>query len=124
MRKNFWETALLLVIIAAFLMGGTLEIQAETKRKAESQAYHEMEKDYLRHTREVLKEKGFADSGVNLTKIIDESGKRTYTVKIHNSKINALEEEEKDNLLKSLKNVKFADEESIICHEFLVVSNE
>ena len=124
MRKSFLGTVFLLVIISIFFMGGTVESQAKTKLKAESQAYRQMEKEYLKRTREVLKEKGFADSGVNLTKIIDESGKRTYTVKIHNSKINALEEEEKDDLLESLENVKFADEESSIYHEFLVVSNE
>lgn len=78
MRKSFLGTVFLLVIISMFFMGGTVESQAKTKLKAESQAYHQMEKEYLKRTREVLKEKGFANSGVNLTKIIDESGKRTY----------------------------------------------
>ncbi len=124
MRKSFWTAAVLLIVITVFFMGETVESQAKSKLKAESSIYHEMEKEYLKNTRTILKEKGYENSGINMTKTIDEEGNRTYTVKIHNSKINALGEAEKESLLECLKSLQFADEECGFYHEFLVVSNE
>lgn len=123
MRKGFWIVTLVLVIISAFFMGETAISQSKSKLKAGSSAYHEMEKEYLKSTRKLLREKGYENSGVNLTKTIDEEGNRTYTVKIHNSKINALEKEEKEALLEALEEVPFADEACGFSHEFLVDSS-
>ncbi len=124
MRKGFWGLTFLLILLTVFFFGETVESKEKSKLQAESKVYHEMEKEYLKSTRELLEKYGYKNSGVNMTKIIDEKGKRTYTVKIHNSKINALKETEKNELMESLQTIRFADEDCDFYHEFLVVSKE
>ncbi len=108
-----------LLCVIIFCTKGTLQSRAEGKEEAQRQQYHEMEKRYLEATREVLEAEGIKNSGVNLTKTIDGEGNRVYTMTIHNSKINRMDEEEKASLLVALQTVKFEDETCEIFHEFL-----
>lgn len=119
-KKGFWTAVILLLCVAGFLVKGTVVSQAKSRIQEENETYHEMEKDYIRKTREVLEEEGFENSGVNLTKVIDGEGNRTYTMVVHNSKINRLEAEEKEELETVLKSIEFADENCDFYHEFLV----
>lgn len=119
-KKGFLTVVIVLLCVTGFLIKGTIVSQAKSRIQQENEAYHEMEKDYIRKTREVLKENGFENSGVNLTKVIDAEGKRTYTMAVHNSKINRLSDSEKKELEILLKNIEFADKNCDICHEFLI----
>ena len=119
-KKGFWTAVIVLLCVTGFLIKGTVVSQAKSRIQQENEAYHEMEKDYIRKTREALKENGFENSGINLTKVIDEDGKRTYRVVVHNSKINRLNNSEKNTLEAILKSIEFADENCDFCHEFLV----
>ena len=94
MKRVFGIALILLVCMTGVFVKGTMVSQAKSRIQQENEAYHEMEKEYIRKIREVLGREGFENSGVNLTKIIDEEGKRTYTMAVHNSKINRLTENE------------------------------
>lgn len=118
--KGFLMVVIVLLCVTGFLIKGTIVSQAKSRIQQENEVYHEMEKDYIRKTREILKNKGFENSGVNLTKVIDADGKRTYTMVVHNSKINRLSEEEKEELKAQLESVEFADGSCEFFHEFLV----
>ena len=120
MSKRFLMILFGLMCVLVFFTAKTMVIVAESKQQAEKEFYHEMEMEYLRETKEILSESGYSNSGVNLTKIIDEDGRRTYSVKIHNRRINALNETEKEELMNELKSVEFADEQSEFYHEFIV----
>lgn len=118
--KGFLTAVIFLLCVTGFLVKGTVISQAKSRIQGENEAYHEMEKAYIRETREVLKNEGFENSGVNLTKVIDEEGNRTYTMVVHNSKISRLNEEEQEELAELLKSIEFADETCEFYHEFLV----
>ncbi len=119
-RRGFLTVVIILLCVTGFFIKGTVVSQAKSRIQQENEAYHDMEKEYIRKTRAVLKENGFENSGVNLTKVIDEDGSRTYKVVVHNSRINRLNNSEKDELELLLKSVKFADEKCDFSHEFLV----
>lgn len=105
--------------VMGFFTAKTMVSAAESREQAEKEFYHEMEMEYLKETRKILSESGYLGSGVNLTKIIDEEGRRTYSVKIHNRRINALNDTEKEELLNALRSVSFADGQSEFHHEFI-----
>lgn len=119
-KRGFWTAVILLVCVTGVLVKGTVVSQAKSRIQGEKEAYHEMEKAYIRETREILKKEGFENSGVNLTKVIDEEGKRTYTMVVHNGKINRLSTEEKEELEELLESIAFEDETCDFYHEFLV----
>lgn len=120
MKRVFGIALVLLFCVTAVFLKGTMVSQAKSRIQQENKVYHEMEKDYIRKTREVLTKEGFENSGVNLTKVIDEEGNRTYTMAVHNSKINRLTENEREQLEKLLKSIEFADEKCLFYHEFLI----
>ena len=118
MEKKFWAAVCLLICVTGLFTGKTLVSEAGSGQRTERELYRQMEKDYLRETGFVLEEAGFANSGMNLTKIVDGEGKRTYFMKIHNGRINALSGEEKEKLMIRLKSVSFADGQCEFYHEF------
>ncbi len=120
MKKSFLAVLILLMCITGVFIKGTVVSQAKSKIQEENKIYHEMEKTYIKEVKAVLEEAGFENSGVNLTKVIDENGGRAYTLLIHNSRINKLESEEKEALLLKLEGICFGDETCVIYHEFLV----
>ena len=121
MRNRFLTMLILLMSVIGFFTAKTIEIRAESRQQAERKLYHEMEMEYLKETEKILSEAGYANSGVNLTKIIDGEGRRTYTVKIHNRRINALKDTEKEELMDELRSVCFADGQCEFKHEFFAV---
>lgn len=120
MKRSFIVVVVFLLSMTGIFAKGTMVSQAKSRIQEENKAYHEMEKAYIKEVKEVLKEAGFENSGINLTKVIDERGTRTYTLLVHNSKINKLDAAEKESLLLQLENIRFEDEQCKICHEFLV----
>jgi len=124
MEKRVLAVLCLFVCVAGAFMGKTVVSEAGSKQQAERELYHEMEMEYLKETMEILSESGYSYSGVNLTKVIDEEGRRTYTVRIHNRKIDALNDEKKEELLNELRSVYFADEQCEFHHEFFTAENK
>lgn len=118
-KKRVWAAVFLLICAVVFFTGKTLVSEAGSGQRAERELYHQMEKAYVKETRQALEEAGFVNSGVNLTKVIDQKGERIYFMKIHNGRINALKEPEKEELLAKLKGVNFADAECEFYHEFI-----
>lgn len=121
MKSRFLTILFLLLCVIGFFTAKTIVIEAESKQHKERELYHEMEMEYLKETREILNDAGYANSGVNLTKIIDEEGRRTYTVRIHNRRIDALKDTEKEELMNKLKSVCFADGQCEFQHEFFSI---
>lgn len=121
MRNRFLTLLFLLICVPGFFTVKTIELRAQSRQQAERKLYHEMETEYLKGTKEILSEAGYKNSGVNMTKIIDEEGRRTYTVRIHNRRIDALKDAEKEELMNELRSVCFADGQCEFKHEFFSV---
>ena len=74
----------------------------------------------LNETKAYLTELGYKNSGVTLTRVVDESGRREYTFTIHHGKIDRMSEEEREELAQVLGKKARIDENCTFFHEFLL----
>lgn len=120
-RKNSFLTAasIFLVLVIFFCHAETVMSQNRTDDRRTRQYYADMEEEYKTNISQMLNEKGFVNSGVNIRWVSDGDGTRIYTVIIHHRRINALDDNDKDELLHELAELEFADENCSFHYEFL-----
>jgi len=109
-----------LILLISFLIGETVRCQSKASEKELENYYAALEKQMVIETREYLSEAGFRNSGVMLTKVIDESGAREYTLTVHHKKINALTPAERMGLEERISGFDFGDENCSFEHKFLM----
>lgn len=109
----------LLIFMIALCISGTVISQERNKSRIEEKYYRELEHDYVEEIRSFLAQEGYKNSGVTMTKIIEESGMRNYTVTIHHRKINSLTEKEKAVLEKKCGRIEFPVKGCGFSHKFL-----
>lgn len=124
MRKNagslgFWAATILLVLVAAFFVTATVRSRTALDRAELEGYYREKEEQLVREARKYLNAQGYQDSGVMLTRVVGADGSRVYTVTLHHSDFDRLEEEEREALVRELSGLEFADENVVFCHKFL-----
>lgn len=120
--KEFTITTIitvLLVLIIAFCISSTVIGQNKSDARAEEQYYHTAEQKYIQEIRDLLKEKGYSNSGITMNRVIEEDGTREYTVLIHHRRISRLSNEEKNALVRECQSINFSVENCSIFHEFL-----
>lgn len=113
------------VLIASVLVASLCITQTVCSRekiaRSEMEGYYQMlEKETVRQVRSYLNDNGFTNSGVTLTRVVDEEENRHYTLTVHHGKIDKMDEEERESLGKDLEQFYFAAEHCTFCHEFLV----
>lgn len=106
------------ILTAAFSISGTVQSQSRHAAEAEEEYYKEMEEIYVGEIRAFLEEAGYRNSGIMMTRIIDEEGERCYTVTIHHDKLDKLSDAEKKELLDACSRIAFPDGECGFCHKF------
>lgn len=111
--------SVILILIIALCISGTVISQSNHASMIEEKYYRELEDVYVKEVRALLKEEGYENSGITMTRVTDENGRRTYTVTIHHGKIDKLPEPEKMELLAACKKIEFPDKECGFCHKFL-----
>lgn len=124
MRKKNTSFAILVilsVLVILFCAKETVIGQNKADSRREKQYYAVMEEEYRNNMRQMLADKGYSNSGVNVRWAVDEDGARCYTVIIHHRKIDRLDEKEKEALLKVLMTAEFDDERCSFRYEFLTV---
>ncbi|MBO5055118.1 MAG: hypothetical protein J6C64_02025 [Lachnospiraceae bacterium] len=109
----------MLILVTAFCISGTVQSQSRYAAEAEEKYYKEMEEIYAGEIRAFLEEAGYRNSGIMMTRIIDEEGERSYTVTIHHDKLDKLSGAEKKELLDACSRIEFPDRECGFCHKFL-----
>ena len=121
MKKNIGVVifTLVLVIISAFCISGTVISQEKGKNRVDEKYYHGMEQAYVREIRSFLGEQGYKNSGVTMTYVLTEDEYREYKITIHHKKISALDEAEKQRLKYACGEIDFPVEDCLIFHEFL-----
>lgn len=113
--------SVILVLVAAFCISGTVFSQGRNRRIMEEKYYRDMEQTYLKEVRAFLEEEGYKNSGVTMTKVIEADGSRSYTVTIHHERIDRLPESDKQSLLANCSNISFPIEECTFSHILLNV---
>lgn len=87
----------LLTMITVLVLGIGMTVKAASSKdnyKISKEQYRIMEEEYLETVRDILLEKGCKNAGITLTYITDTEENRTYTVKIHHTKLEKMEAQE------------------------------
>lgn len=108
----------MLILVTALCVSGTVLSQSGHASEAEEKYYKEMEEIYADEIRTLFEEAGYRNSGIMMTRIIDEEGQRSYTVTIHHDKLHKLSAAEKQELLDACGRIEFPDRECGFCHKF------
>lgn len=117
--NGFTIITFVLIIFIALCTTKTVKSISLKEARTQEEYYQELEKHYIKQIRDYLSEEGFSNSGVTMTRVLTEEGKREYSVLIHNKRITNLSLEEKETLKYELNNLYSGMEECQICHNFL-----
>ena len=122
-NKNLLVTMTVLFLLAVIIIGSycTISVNAAGKIAGDRDVYHAQEAVFLEELRQKLETEGYYNSGITMTKILNEEDERSYTVLIHNSAIDKLCKEDRDSLQKELQTMDNIGKNSSICYEFLVI---
>ena len=80
----------ILFMVVAFV--GRLEINT---RKQKETSYCEKEQELITSVKDFLSQKGYTNCGVTMTRVMDESGIRHYTLTVHHDRISKMNATEK-----------------------------
>lgn len=111
-QKNglFMVMSFVLVLIITACI--TLTVKGSEKQSAggyDEDYYDSIEKEYQEEVAKVLAQYGVGRSGINLTKITDENGERSYTLAIYNQSFSKMNKEKMGSLEQSLNEVAFPE---------------
>lgn len=121
-NKNFsFRIAVMIsVLVLSFCTTETVMSQSKADRRRERQYYSAMEKEYYADMRALLTREGYANSGITIRWVSEETGERNYTVMIHHRKITQLDDAGREALMRELMETEFQDARCTFCYEFLV----
>lgn len=117
---RFWAATVILVSVAALSFAGTVMCRTNLSEAELEGYYREKEQQLVKDTRAYLNRQGFDNSGVMLTRVVDESGSRMYTVTVHHSEIDRMGATEREILARELSAFVFEDSSSTFRYEFLL----
>jgi len=109
---GFGVITVFLVMVLAFCWTGIVKSRTDLSVQELEGYYHEKEQALVEEARDLLRDRGFANSGVMLTRVVDESGRRQYTLTVHHGRISRMGEEDRQKLLEELEGIVFEDENS------------
>lgn len=113
MRKSWTDrtiwglAAIMLAMTAAICIAGSIKSQAADTLRAQEVYYEQLEWEYIGQVRNFLAEQGYRNSGVTLSRIVDEEGQRSYKVLIYHGAIVRLEEDALTELLEQVRDLGF-----------------
>lgn len=117
---RFAAATIILVSVAALSFAGTVMCRTNLSEAELEGYYRQKEQQMVKDTRGYLNRSGFDNSGVMLTRVVDGSGSRMYTVTVHHRGIDRMEETEREALAQELAAFAFEDDNSTFHYEFLL----
>lgn len=93
----------LALAVSIFGVTGTVMGQSNRMIRIEERGYRVLEQEYTAKIKELLIAKGYTNSGVMMTRVVDSDGSRQYTVTVHHDRINSLTEEGRAALWEELE---------------------
>ena len=104
---TFIAATIILVLCSAFFITKTVQGQSDTDVLEKEGYYQALEQEYVSEIREYLNEQGFLNSGVTLTRVVDEQGSRDYQVTLHHKYLEMLSEEERQAIFEEIEGMAF-----------------
>ena len=113
-RRNTKSIVLIvvaLVIAVVTFITTSITVTSCKKGAASDNAayYHQLEQAYVKEARKVMNEQGYFDAGITMTRRMNETGERIYTVKVHHNRLNSASSEKTNELMELLSNIPFED---------------
>ena len=108
MRRGFGVITVLLILVIAFCVKGTVFSKENHERAKENHYFAVLEDEYLEQAKGLLEEQGYHNCGVTMTRVTLEDGSREYTVLLHHRKLQKLGVEEREELLEALCTMEFS----------------
>lgn len=105
----------LAILLMAVAFAGRLEMSARKQKEA---SYCEKEQELIASVKDFLSQRGYTNCGVTMTRVMDESGMRHYTLIVHHDRISKLNATEKNNLEEALEQITFAGTDQRVCYKF------
>lgn len=115
---SFVAGTVLLVLIAALFAGCTAMSRTEIGVRELEEYYLTKEQALTKDVRELLAMKGYENSGVMVTRVIEDDGSRIYTIAVHHKRIDLLDDKEREMLLSQVEDLFFDDEACIFYINF------
>ena len=112
-------TTIVLILVTAFSIAGTVISKNDFKAGELEQYYLQKEKQLTEDVRDFLKQKGYGNSGVTVTRVVEANGNREYTVTVHHGDIDRMTEGERTVLAREMGNLTFEDEHCTFSMNFL-----
>lgn len=110
---RFWAVTSILVTVTAFCCVGTVVSRTDFSARELEHYDRERERQLVEDIREFLRQQGYGNSGVMLTRVVDADGSREYTLSIHHRRITTLGEEERERLAEELQEIAFTDQDCV-----------
>ena len=115
-NRGFWLATVLLIMVSVLSFAGTVMSRTDFDAAEMEGYYREQEKNLERQVREYFEGKGFENSGIMLTRVVDTDGSREYTIRVHHRELSGMSEEECGRLEEELQKLNFQDENSSFCY--------
>lgn len=112
-------TTIVLILVTAFSIAGTVISKNDFKAGELEQYYLQKEKQLTEDVRDFLNQKGYRNSGVTVTRVVESNGNREYTVTVHHGDIDRMTEGERTVLAGEMGNLTFEDEHCTFSMNFL-----
>ena len=110
MKNGFVIATVLLILIIAFCVSGTVMSKEKTNPMKDDERYTAWEETFVKHIKSTLAGQGYPDSGITVN-WIKRNGKRTYTVAVHHKRIGRLDQMKQELLRQMLLREKLADDD-------------
>ena len=107
---SFVAGTVLLVLIAALFMGCTAMSRTAIGTRELEEYYLAKEQELTKDVRELLSVQGYENSGVMVTRVVEDDGHRLYTIAVHHKMISLLNDKEREMLLMQVEKLTFDDE--------------
>ncbi len=117
---TFTVVTIILVLCSAFFITKTVQGQSDTDVAAKEGYYQALEQEYVDEIRTYLDEQGFLNSGVMLTRVVDEQGSREYQVTLHHKYLEKLSEEERRAVFEEIECMAFGSDGCIFQIKLMV----
>ena len=119
-KAEFVVVTVLLVLFAALLFGSTAISMTEADTRELEEYYLEKERQLTGEIRRLLQEEGFDNSGIMVTRVVEEDGSRLYTVTVHHGRIDSMDPSGREELLDRLRALNFTDDNCLFINKFLM----
>ena len=107
---SFIVVTIMLILISIFFISKTVQGREDIAAVEKERYFRVLEQEYVEEIRTYLNEQGYTNSGVSLTRVVDEEGGREYQVVLHHKYLEKLSAEEKEALFACIREMAFDTE--------------